>query len=151
VRLAALPKSIDHEMLGHSRSRKETRQALEETAVSVLEVEAVWITEDTHVSSLEALLDAAADLEARFIDVVCFDPDVNRASETFAELGQVAASFCLRCSIEFLGFSAVPTIDAALRMVDRVATPGAGVLIDPLAVFRTGASIADISLIAPSA
>ena len=151
VRLAALPHGIDHHMLGHSRTRQETRRALGDTGLSVLDVEAVWLTGQTSVPSLEPLFEAAAELEARYLDVLCFDPDFDRACDTFGQLCRSAQPYGLGCSVEFMGFSAVPTIESARSMVDRADSPGAGVLVDPLHLFRTGASLAEVAATPPSA
>lgn len=151
VRLAALPSSIDHHMLGRSRARQDTSRALADTGLSVLDVEAVWLTGQTSVPSLEPLFEAAAELGARYLDVLCFDPSFDRACDTFGELCRAAGPYGLGCSVEFMGFSTVPTIASARTMVDRAGSPGAGVLVDPLHLFRTGGTVADLAATPPGA
>jgi sugar phosphate isomerase/epimerase len=145
VRVAALPNSVDHDMLGPSAARRETRRALTDTGLSVVDIEALWMTGREAAGSLEPVLEAGADLGATFVDVLCFDPDVGRASDNFAQLCRDAQQYGLRCSLEFMGFSSVATIQAARSMIARTDAAGAGVLVDPLHLFRTGGDVADVA------
>jgi sugar phosphate isomerase/epimerase len=147
IRLSALPNSENHEMLGRSPARDDTLRALAETGMSVLDVEAILLTEDKPPVPLGPLFEATAELNARYITVVCYDPDVNRASDAYAQICLDASKYGISCLIEFMGFSEVKDLQSACAMVERCKMTNSGVLVDPLHLIRTGGTVADLALI----
>jgi sugar phosphate isomerase/epimerase len=150
VRLAAVPGSVDHQMLGDSRTRRSTVRALRDTGLRVLDVEVCRLLPvGEEQPRVDSVFEAAAELCARQVVVITYDPDVNRAVEAFSELCRQAADYDMGCVLEFMGFTEAKTIEAAADIVERSAMANAGVLVDPLHLFRTGASACSLAALAP--
>ena len=115
---------------------RETRRLLEGTGVRVLDVEVMRLRPDTTPEDYEALLEAGAELGARFITVNCDDPEIERAGDTFAALTAAARPYGLRPLIEALPYTQVSRLAQAVQVAER--SDGGGVLLDPLHLQRAG-------------
>ena len=145
LRLVGVPGSVDHHMLGNSATRRATVAALKRAGIRVLDVEIVRLLprhEDQPPAA--AVIEAAAELGARYIDVITYDPDAGRAADALATLCDQAGQAGLRCVLEFMGFTAAKTLAAAREVVERAASPDAGILVDMLHLFRTGGAAASL-------
>jgi sugar phosphate isomerase/epimerase len=79
---------------------EETVRRLEDTGIRVLAVEVVRIGPDTKQEHYERVLEAGARLGARYVTVNSDDPEIERASDTFAALTADARPYGLRPLIE---------------------------------------------------
>jgi len=150
LRLVGVPGSVDHEMLGNSATRRATAAALKQTGIRVLDVEIVRLMSDLEEQPPhDALLEAAAELGARYIDVITYDPDGGRAADSLAALCDQARQAGLGCVLEFMSFTEAKTMAMAREIVDRAASPNAGILVDVLHLFRTGGSTASLAGVPP--
>lgn len=129
---------------GTVRDARQLRSAAGGSGLVVLDVEVVRIgtTSDTDTCRL---LDFAAELGALHLLVV-MDHEVGPPSvDRLAELCRRSEGSSVRPVLEFMRFTAVPTLAAALSVVDRVGHPRAGVLVDPLHLARSGGQVADLA------
>lgn len=78
-----------------------------------------------------------------------FDPDEQRFTAIFSRYCEAAAQANIRVALEFLPYSGVRNLAAALRVIERSAASNAGLLLDALHLDRSGSLPADISAIAP--
>ena len=117
---------------------KETKARLAATGVSVGDLEVVAFRPETVVASLEALLEAGLELGARHTLVAAYDPDLG-ASDRFAEYCEMTGRLGLTADLEFMPWTYVPDLKAAARIVDKVSSPAAGILVDALHFDRSAA------------
>jgi sugar phosphate isomerase/epimerase len=122
--------------------RIQQRQAA--CGVGILDVETFWLGPETCIDAVLPAFETAARLGARFVLVVGDDAQHSRLVHTFARLCEAAAPFGLKAMLEFIPFSQVRTLEAALRVVQQVQLPNAGVLVDALHVTRSGGAPRDM-------
>jgi len=79
-----------------------------------------------------------------------FQPDEQKFIELFARYCEAAGKAGIRVALEFLPYSSVRNLDAALRVVERSGAANAGVLLDALHLDRSGSLPSDIAAIDPS-
>ena len=98
------------------------------------------------------LLEAAAELGARNLKVSPHlfadpPPDVNRMLHAFAALSDEARPTGANVIIEFMPFTDVRTIDAALEIVAGAEAANVGLLLDTWHVFRGGIDLAQVAAV----
>lgn len=145
--IQATPDEPGYPMLGGTPLRRATLDALAATGLSVLDVEVVRLMPGTDVRTFEPMLETAARLGARHVIVTGNDPDRGRLVASFAAFCVLAAAYGLTADLEFMSFTAVPTLDAALEILSMAAQPNAGVLVDSLHFDRSGAAPDSLSRI----
>jgi sugar phosphate isomerase/epimerase len=130
-----------------SRMLADTVARCRDTGVTVLDTETIRLTPRADLAAAEAVLHAAAELNARHLTTIAEDPDLTRLSERFAELTRIAAPYGVRPLIEFMAYKTVRTLDDAVAIAAR--SGGGGVLLDALHIRRCGADIGQIARIDP--
>ena len=76
-----------------------------------------------------------------------FDPDLERFSAMFARYCEAASAAGIRVALEFLPYSGVRTLDAAMHVIANSGADNAGVLLDALHLERSGGTPRDIARI----
>jgi sugar phosphate isomerase/epimerase len=125
---------------------EETVRRCRDSGVTVLGTEAVRLTAEADVAAAEPVLETAARLNARYVNAIGDDPDLERLSDRFGRLAAMAAPYGIRAVIEFMAYKTVRTLDDALAVAAR---SGGGVLLDALHVQRCGADIGQIARMEP--
>jgi sugar phosphate isomerase/epimerase len=125
---------------------EETVRRCRDSGVTVLGTEAVRLTAEADIAAAEPVLETAARLNARYVNVIGDDPDLERLSDRFGRLAAMAAPYGIRAVIEFMAYKTVRTLDDALAVAAR---SGGGVLLDALHVQRCGADIGQIARMEP--
>ena len=125
--------------------------ALAEHDLLLLDVEVVILTsDDRHAAANSRATATAIALRPRHLVVVSFDPDRSRTlvalQQIVAELEGTGVSLVL----EFLPFSAVPTLTAAVDLINDVDPGRAGVLVDVLHLVRSGGRPDDLRTVPPA-
>jgi sugar phosphate isomerase/epimerase len=123
---------------------RETLVRIAGTGVTVGDLEIAMLTPDTDVAAFLPLLETGARLGARHVLVAGYDPEESRLVESFAAFCDAAAPFGLTADLEFMPWTAVPDLAAAMRLVGAAGRPNAGVLIDPLHFDRSGSKLSDV-------
>ena len=129
----------------------ETALRLADTGIAVLDVEAIRLRPWPGPSRLRPteftpVLEAAAELGARFVNAICEDPDLSRLSDEFGRLAEEARPYAVRPVIEFMAYRTVRTLDDAVAIA---AGSGGGVLIDALHVQRCGVGLDAVRAVDP--
>ncbi|HEY8254905.1 MAG TPA: TIM barrel protein, partial [Rhizomicrobium sp.] len=122
---------------------------LRHTGVKVWDVEIIRINERTRPEDHLPLMEAAGLLGARRIKTVCDCEDPVLAAALLARLADLAAPFGLTIDLEYMVFSGVKSLRAALAIVEVAARPNLQVLVDALHWMRAGDTIADIRAAPP--
>jgi sugar phosphate isomerase/epimerase len=108
---------------------KETIARIDATGVTVADIEIAALRAETEIASFEAFFEAGARLGAKHILVAAYDP------------------YGLTADLEFMPWTSVPNLEQAMRIVDEVNQPNAGLLVDALHFDRSQSLTADIARI----
>jgi sugar phosphate isomerase/epimerase len=144
---AATPGEEPWPMTAGSPMLEETVRRLDDTGIRVLAVEVVRIGPDTRREDYERALEAGARLGARYVAVNGDDPDIERASETFAALTADARPYGLRPIIEPIVYTQVSNLDEAVYIAER--SGGGGILLDTLHFQRYGGRLEQLRSVDP--
>src|SRR5437764_884265 len=96
---------------------RETRSAMSETGVGVLDVELVRLTPEFNLEALRPTLDVAVQLEVRHILTQAHDDDWTRLVHNFGSLCDLLASYALSASVEFLTWTKMRGIADVLQLL----------------------------------
>ncbi|MEV0110885.1 sugar phosphate isomerase/epimerase [Nocardia sp. NPDC050799] len=112
---------------------------MKNNGVEILDFEAVWLRSDTDVNTLIPALEAAADMGSKYVLTVGNDFEIPRLTDTFGRLADAADRFGLILPLEFITYSAVSNLAAAVDLAAQVGRSNVGIVIDSLQFFRAGA------------
>ncbi|QCI65357.1 sugar phosphate isomerase/epimerase family protein [Phreatobacter stygius] len=123
--------------------------AMAATGVSILDVEAIWLTPDTDPAAFTAIAETAARLGATQVLAIGHDPEPSRQVENFGRLAATARQHGLGTMLEFIPYCVVNTLAAAEAVVDAAVVAGSGIMIDALHLRRSGGGPQDLAGISP--
>ncbi|MCB4821996.1 sugar phosphate isomerase/epimerase family protein [Roseicella aerolata] len=126
---------------------RETLAAMAETGVAVTDLEIVTLRPETRIDGFLPFLEAGARLGARHVLVAGYDPEEARLTATFAAFCEAAAPFGLTGDLEFMPWTDVPDLVAAIRVVRRAAQPNGGILVDALHLDRSRSRVEDLATV----
>jgi sugar phosphate isomerase/epimerase len=144
---ASTPGEESWPMTAGSPMLEETVRRLDDTGIRVLAVEVVRIGPGTRREDYEQALEAGARLGARYVTVNSDDPNIERASETFAAMTADACTYDLRPLIEPITYTRVSNLDEAIYIAER--SGGGGILLDALHFQRYGGRLAQLRSLDP--
>lgn len=130
---------------GGTPMMRETLRRLAETGLEVLDVEVLRVHPDKDPVEALQILDAAAELGARFALVNCNDPDPGRLRDRLHELAEEAAQRGLQLGVEFMIFSELKTFADAVTLVRSLDHPAVSIVVDSLHLARSGGTPAEVS------
>jgi sugar phosphate isomerase/epimerase len=130
----------EHDQLCH-----ELLPILQDTGVRVWDVEIVRINNRTRPADHLPLLEAAALLGARRVKVVCDLEDQSLIAGKLADLCELSAPLGLTIDLEYMVFSGVKSLQAAIEIVHTARQPNLRVLVDALHWMRAGDTLAQIA------
>jgi sugar phosphate isomerase/epimerase len=144
------PGRVLYPMHGDTAMRRETKRRLDDSGVILVDASTCRLEPETDVEQFRPMVESAAYLDARQINVNGNDPDVGRLTERFAALCALASEHGLRAGIEFQMISRVRTLSDALDLIDRSGASNAAVTIDSVHLARSGGSPADVARLGPA-
>lgn len=133
----------------NQRRSNSVSEALADTGLCALDIEVVWLKPGEAVDSHDAMVEIALQLGARNILCVSSEPDIARTKQRFEHLCKRAERGHLRVVLEFLAITEIKSLRLALDVVQDVAHPAGGILVDALHLYRTGALAQDLRDIDP--
>jgi sugar phosphate isomerase/epimerase len=136
-------------VIGNELLISEIEQRLASSGVGVLDIEAVWLMPHTNVMALKSALELGARLGAKHLLVVGNDPDWARQRDNFATLCDLARNVDLSIALELMSYVELRSLAQARRLLDEVRRPNAGLLVDALHFYRSGAHPRDLAEIDP--
>lgn len=125
----------------------EVRTRVTDVGITVLDVEVVWLKPGDDDPDHFRIIDAGAAIGARNVLAVSSDPDDGATAAKLARLQAHAAERGMRVSLEFAAFTEVKNIAQATAILEQAG--GAGLLIDPLHLARTGGTPDDVAAVDP--
>lgn len=125
-------------------------QRLRETGVRLLDIEAIWLQPSTDVRALLPALEVGKALGAQHVLVVGYDANRSRLLDNFSSLCEAAMRLQMNVGLEFITYCSIGTLDQARSLVKDSRQPNAGLLLDALQFFRSGATCDQLEAVAPS-
>ena len=145
---------------------RETKAAMADTGVGVLDIEFVRITPEFDVAALEPFLAAGAELGARHVIAAPYDPDHARLADRLGALAGRAAPYGLRPVLEFFPWTSVPDLATAAAVAEAAGSAASrkceafrcaarfgeavGILVDALHFDRSGSTVEQLDRIPPA-
>jgi sugar phosphate isomerase/epimerase len=118
--------------------RRQLRPALRDAGLGVWDVEIIRLNDDTRPQDYLPLMETAAALGARRIKLVCDSTDQVGSADILGGVCDLAAPFGLVLDLEYMIFSGVKSLQAAIALVEAAARPNLRVLVDALHWVRAG-------------
>ncbi|SRR5579871_724852 len=137
-------------VIGDRNMIRSIKNRLADTGLRIFDVEAIWLSAESDVTSLEPALDVAVELNARYVVVAGRDPDRGRLAENISRLCTAANLRGIRVMLEFLPYSEIRSLAEAVALLKDVGPENAGVLVDALHLSRSGGSPADLARYDPA-
>lgn len=125
------------------------RDRLAVTGVRLLDIEAIWLSPGTDVATLGRPLEIGASLGAKCVLTVGFDDERARLLDNFGRLYALAGSFGMTVMLEFITYCSIRSLADAQRLIAEAGCANAGILIDTLQFFRSGATPAALAGLPP--
>ncbi|WP_368300387.1 sugar phosphate isomerase/epimerase family protein [Kluyvera sichuanensis] len=147
--LPATPDDPNYDMLGDTRTVRETLAALRDTGIRVSDVEIVRLTPDFSLDSLHPFLETAARLEAQQVLVAGNDDNLPRCAENLATLTQAGEAYGLTMNLEPMPWTHLPTLASAQKLIAASGQRNVGILVDAIHFWRAGESLEALSALAP--
>jgi sugar phosphate isomerase/epimerase len=151
--IPATPEEHHFSLLTDPHLLRQTREALQQTGIKVVDIEILRLRPDTRVvEDFTAVLELGATLGASEILVAGNDDDHQRSSDNLSALCQLAATYGMNPHLEFMPWTGVKNLTEARAIVSRVRESGidnACLLIDPFHFNRSHSRLEDLANIPP--
>lgn len=142
---AAPPAERQHPMIGDTPMRRETLSRMRGTGVAVFDFGVFRLKEGIDTAAFEPVLETAAILGARNAVVNGDDPDPGRTADLLHRLCELGEAHGIAMHLEPTPWSGVRSLRAAVDIVERCGHPQAHVMIDPIHVDRSKATLRDLA------
>lgn len=142
---AAASGEPDYALLTDDRVFAEVRAALAHTGVAVGDVEIIRLKPENDWDLFSRFCQRCEALGARHVLVAGDDVEHSRLVENYGRFCELAKPHGLTADLEFMPWTAVPDLSAAVSVVEDAACDNGGVLIDALHFDRSGSTFAQIA------
>ncbi len=145
--LPSAPNGFFWPLLDDAALLQATIESLRDTGMKVLDIDIVRLNPTSDPAAFQRFLDAGQALGARAVLVAADDPDMERLAANFGALCDLAALRGLSIDIEFMPWTTIPDLAAALRLMAAVDRANAGIVVDTLHVDRARVGLAELAAI----
>lgn len=142
---AAPPGERQHPMLGDSPMRRETLARLRDTGVAVFDFGVFRLKQGVNLAAFEPVLESAAVLGAREAVVNGDEPDQQRLADLLHRLCEIGRRYGVRMNLEPTPWTGIPTLGAAVAVIQACGDPDARLMVDTIHVDRSGGTLADLA------
>lgn len=143
--LPAAPGGVSYPLMDDPAALREALAVVRDTGVRVLDLEVARLDAAFDLRRFEAFFAVGQALGAAHVLVAGDDPDEARLTASYAAFCEAAARHGLSADLEFMPWTAVPTLARAQRIVTAVDQPNAAVLVDALHFGRSASDLADLA------
>lgn len=143
--LPAAPGEPDYPALTDPALQRAVRAELAASGVGLGDLEIVRLGPAPDWGLIGRLVDCAGELGGRNLLVAGDDPEPGRLAASFARLCALAAPCGLTADLEFMPWTQVPDLAAALAIVEAAGATNGGVLVDALHADRAGVTPAAVA------
>jgi 4-hydroxyphenylpyruvate dioxygenase len=123
---------------------RETKARLADTGIRVLDIELARIGPDDDPRAFQRYLEVGAELGARHVIAQLPDSNMDRKTEHFVQLCDLAAPLGLTIDLEFPSWTETPDLTEATQVLRAAGRPNAGMLIDLLHFARSRSSVEEL-------
>lgn len=148
--IAVTDTSPGYPLMDDPAAMRETKAALDDTGVRVLDIEFVRLTPDTDVLSFERFVAAGAELGARHAMAAPYDPDLARLADRLAAFHDLCRRYGLSAVLEFYPWTVVANLESAARVADAAQRADLGILVDTLHFDRSGSKVEQLDALPAS-
>jgi sugar phosphate isomerase/epimerase len=127
-----LPGEPIYDFAADSALFRETRTALKETGIPLLDLEVARIIDGVDVKSYLPALEKGAELGARHVITCGLSKDPVYTQESFDQLCDMAQPLGLTIDFEFISFAEVNHISQVMAVIKKSGRKNAGLLVDSL-------------------
>lgn len=120
-------------------------RTLRETGLRLNQVDGFVVAEAFDRDAIKAALELVTGMGANNGVTLIFDPDSSRAFDRLCWLCETAEDTGIGIVLEFTAISHVPSLAAAVELVNKVGSDNLGLLIDVMHLAQSGESPADIA------
>lgn len=147
VGLRILPAAAegDYPLLTDNRLLGEARAALADTGISVGDVEIIRLKPENDWDLFARFCERCEALGARHVLVAGDDTESERLTASFARFCDMAAPHGLTADLEFMPWTGIPDLTAALSVVEAAGRSNGGVLVDALHFDRSETTLEQIA------
>jgi sugar phosphate isomerase/epimerase len=139
-----LPGEPDYALAHNKKMFNETKKALQETGVKLLDIELARIHHDIDPKTYEPAFEAGAELGASHVLSSIWTDDRNAYMERFQEVCELADKYGLTVDLEFVPIASVRTLAGAVEVLETVNEKNAGLMIDAHHFHRSGDNPEDL-------
>lgn len=142
---AAASGEAPYALLTDDRELAEVRAALDDTGVTVGDMEIIRLKPENDWDLFDRFCDRAAALDAQHVLVAGDDHDHGRLTTAYARFCDMAATRGLTADLEFMPWTGVPDLRAAAAIVEDAGRDNGGVLVDALHVDRSATTLDQVA------
>lgn len=126
---------------------RETKKALHETGLKVLDIEMVRIYDGLEPEIYLPAFEVGAELGARHVLTTSVTSDVNFVIESYSELCELAQPYGLTMDLEFLTWYNVSTLQDAVEILQKANCDNSGILVDTLHFNRSQVNLEELEAV----
>ncbi|NGN42994.1 sugar phosphate isomerase/epimerase [Mesorhizobium sp. CGMCC 1.15528] len=142
--VAVTPETPSYPLMDDPMGLRETRAALADTGIRILDVEFLRLEPTTEPAKFLPVLETAAELGASQVLLAAYDPDESRLVHNVAALADLAHPLGLTVNLEFYPWTVVSCLADAERVVAASDAANAGILVDALHLARSSTTLAEL-------
>lgn len=142
-----LPGEPNFSFAGNKELMQQTKTALSETGVRLLDIELAKIYDGVDPKNYVSAMESAAELGGKHVLSSIWTDDRNFAIERFAELCELAKSFGLTVDLEYVPIASVKNLAGALDVLRTAKQDNAGLMIDIHHFHRAGDKVEDLDAV----
>ncbi len=136
-------------IIGDARLIREIKLRVASTGVGVFMASCSWLDPTFDATEISRTFDTFAEIGARRLSVVGWEPDRGRCIDRLGTICTHAAGYGITATLEFMPYSAVRSLADALEVLDAIGAPNLDLLIDALHLARSGGTPDDLRRIDP--
>jgi sugar phosphate isomerase/epimerase len=134
-------------MLGDSPMRRETLARLRNTGVAVFDFGVFRLKNGVNLHAFEPVLESAAVLGAREAVVNGDESDANVLADLLHRLCEMGRRFGIRMNLEPTPWTGIPTLGAAMAVIQACGQVDARLMVDTIHLDRSGGTLADLAAV----
>ena len=142
-----LPGEPNYALAENKQMMRETKAALAETGVKLLDIELARICADVDPKKYVPAMEAAAELGGRHVLSSIWTNDRNLYMERFIELCELAKPFGLTIELEYVSIASVTNLAGTLDVLRTANQENAGLMIDIHHFHRAGDKAEDLDAV----
>lgn len=140
-----LPGEKNYELAANKKMLRDTKTALKETGLGLLDIELARIDKGIDPKNFEPAFEVAAELGGRHVLSSVWTDDSDYALNNFVKVCELADTYGLTVELEFVPIASITTLAGAVDMLEKAKQPNSGLMIDAHHFYRSGDTLEALS------